>query len=159
MIPITILMIIIDVGRLRGWKIWDLLGFLIKPMIRKTETLGDFTGATYILTSSCLVIALFSTPVAVTALAFIIAGDPPSALIGRRYGRHRYKSKSLEGSLCFLAAALIVAAVAPEIPAMAAYTGAVVATFTEAVSDQVDDNVTVPLVSGLVMNLIIRIMA
>ncbi|MEW5923772.1 MAG: hypothetical protein AB1746_07280 [Candidatus Zixiibacteriota bacterium] len=157
MIPIAIGMIIIDVSRLRDWKLWHLVRKLISPMVRARETSGDFTGATYILTTACLTAALFSKPVTVAALALIIFGDPASALIGRRFGRHRFRNKSLEGSLAFLVPALIVGALTPELPLVVGLLGAVVATVTEAVSFTVDDNTTVPLISGLFMTLMLKI--
>ncbi len=157
MIPITLCMIIIDVARLRDWRLWRLLKKILSPIIRESEEGGDFTGATYILMTACLAIALFSRPVAALALAFIIVGDPASALIGRKFGRHKFKSKSLEGSLAFLAAAILIAFVMPEVPLTVKIIGALVATITEAVSFRVDDNATVPLVSGLVMTLILKV--
>lgn len=157
MIPIALCMIGIDVGRLRGWRIWHFLRKIISPMIRETETSGDFTGATYILTTACLAIAFFSKPIAVASLSFIIVGDPASALIGRRFGRHKFKNKSLEGSSAFLVAAVLVALFVPELALVTGLVGAFVATVTEALSFRVDDNATVPLVSGLVMTLLLRI--
>ncbi len=154
MIPITLAMIIIDIGRLRNWKLWHYLKGILLPIIREHEMKGDFTGASYILVTSCLAIALFAKPVALAALAFIMVGDPASAIIGRRYGRIRFRTKSLEGSLAFLAAASIVALLDPHLPLAVAYIGAVVAAVTEAISFDVDDNASVPLVSGLVMQLI-----
>jgi len=156
MIPIAILMIVIDVSRLRDWKLWHLVKKVIAPMVRSTETSGDFTGATYILATVCLTAALFTKPVAVAALAFIIVGDPASALIGRRYGKHRFRNKSLEGSTAFLVPALVVGIFAPELPISVGILGAVVATVTEAVSFTVDDNTTVPLISGLIMTVMLK---
>jgi len=157
MIPIAVIMIIIDISRLRDWKLWYLVRKLISPMVRASETSGDFTGATYILTTACLTVALFSKPVAVAALAFIVVGDPASALIGRRYGKHRFRTKSLEGSTAFLIPALMVGVFSPELPLAVGLLGAVVATVTEAVSFTVDDNTTVPLISGLFMTLMLKI--
>lgn len=157
MVPVTLLMIVIDIGRLRGWAIWRFFRRIVSPMIRQTETHGDFTGATYILTATCLTIALFSRPVAVASLAFIIVGDPAAALVGMRFGRHKFKSKSFEGSFAFLVACVLVALVAPSLELTVGLAGAVVATVTEAVSFRVDDNTTVPLVCGLVMTLLLII--
>lgn len=157
MIPIALGMIVIDVSRLRGWKLWRLLRKIISPMIRESETQGNFTGAFYILTTACVVIGLFSRPVAALSLAYIIAGDPASALIGRKFGRHKFRTKSLEGSLAFLVAAILISLIMPDIPLVVKLIGALVATITEAVSFNVDDNTTVPLVSGLVITLLLKL--
>ena len=75
MIPIAVLMILIDISRLRQWVFWRAIGArIISPMIRKHEKEGDFTGATYILTVVCLTVAFFDKPIAIAAMAFIIIG-------------------------------------------------------------------------------------
>lgn len=154
MIPISLAMVFIDIGRLKNWRLWYYLRGLLSPIIREHEMKGDFTGASYILVTSCFVIALFAKPEAIAALAFIMTGDPAAAIIGRKYGRHRFKTKSVEGSLAFLAAAMIIAFIVPDLPLMIGLIGALTATVTEAVSFHVDDNTSVPLISGLVMQLV-----
>lgn len=159
MIPVTLCILIVDISRLLDWRLWRLFRGIVAPMIRRNETAGeDFTGAAYILTASCFVIGLFSQPVAVLSLAFIIIGDPAAAIIGRKYGRHRFKNKSLEGSLAFFLAACLPAVAAPGIPLIPALSAAAVATVTEALSFQVDDNTTVPLISGLYLTLLLKIL-
>lgn len=153
------LMIFIDIARLRGWPFWErLTPKFVANMIRPHETVGDFTGATYILMAVCLTVALFDRPIAVAALGFIIVGDTLAALIGRRFGRHRFGHKSVEGSLACLAGTLLVAALAPEVPAIIGVSGAVVAAVAEALPWKIDDNISVPLLSGLTMTLATRIL-
>ena len=155
MIPITILMFLIDIARLRNWIFYRRIAKpIIGPMIRQHEMDGDFTGATYILLTACLAIALFEQPIAIAALAFIIVGDSFAAIIGRRWGKHRIGRKSIEGSLGCLLGTLIVAAITPGLAFWLAAAGAVVATVTEFLSVKIDDNVSVPLVSGLAMMLL-----
>ncbi len=154
MIPVTILMILIDVARLRGWRIWTLLKPIISPIVRAHEMKGDFTGAFYILLTATICIAIYPKPIAVLCLAFIIVGDSAAALIGRKFGRHKFRNKSFEGSLAFFVSAALVAWIAPEISFRVGLIGAAVATVTEAVSFKIDDNTSVPLVSGLVMYLL-----
>ncbi len=157
MLPITALMILIDLSRLRGWRFWtNFAEPLVGGMVRSHEKDGDFTGATYILTSVCCTVALFARPIAVAALAFIIVGDTLAAIIGRKFGRLRFGRKSVEGSLACLVGTVIVALVAPDLSLQAGIFGAVVATVTEAVSLGIDDNISVPVISGLAMSLFIR---
>ncbi|UCC44296.1 MAG: phosphatidate cytidylyltransferase [Candidatus Zixiibacteriota bacterium] len=160
MIPIAILMVLIDISRLRDWAFYRVAASrFMSPLMRGHENAGDFSGATYILLSVCLTVALYDKPIAIAALAFIAVGDTFAALIGRRFGRHRFGRKSVEGSLGCLLGTLIVAFLVPGIPLSVAVFGAAVATAVEAVSFRIDDNITVPIVSGLAMTLLTRIMA
>jgi len=158
MIPIALLMVLIDISRLRNWTIYrSTVSRIMAPMIRNHEHAGDFSGATYILLSVCLTVALYSKPIAIAALAFIIVGDVLAALIGRKFGRHRFGRKSVEGSLACLLGTLAVALLVPEIAMPVGVFGAVVATVTEAASSRIDDNISVPIISGLAMTLLVKI--
>ncbi len=160
MVPITIGMILIDVARLRQWGVWKALARpVLSPLIRHHEMAGDFTGATYILLSVCLTVALFPKPIAIAAMAFIIVGDVLAAVVGRSVGRHRFNGKSLEGSLACLCGTLIVALFLPDLSWSIRLLGAVVATVVEALPLGVDDNISVPILSGLSMTLFDRILA
>ncbi len=155
MVVATGLMVAIDIARLRNWALWS--GFvkgLIAPIVREHEKRGDFTGATYLLLSACATIAMYDRSIAIAALAFIIVGDSFAAVIGRRFGAHRFRNKSLEGSLGCLLGTLIVAFASPGLPLYIAIIGAFIATLVEAFPFGVDDNVSVPILSGLSMTII-----
>ncbi len=153
---ITLLMLVIDVSRLRNWWFWRVLASpVFSSMIRKHEQDGDLTGASYILLTASATVALFSKPVAIAAISFIIVGDAAAALIGRRFGRTKIGNKTLEGSLGCLAATALVAIFTPGISLQVALLGALVATVVEAWPMGVDDNVSVPLLSGLAMTMFI----
>lgn len=160
MVPISLLMVVIDITRLRNRGIWrNFFKPIVSPIIRAHEQSGDFTGATYILLSFSITIALYSKPIAIAAISFIIVGDAFAALIGRRWGKHNfYKNKTIEGSLGCLLGTLIVAILVPDLHLAVALTGAVVAVIFEAFSFGLDDNVTVPLLSGLFMTLISKLL-
>jgi dolichol kinase len=152
MTPFAIATTIIDLARLRHWPLWNRVARpLMGPLLRNHEVSGDFSGATYILWSVVATVGLYRRDIAVAALAFIVVGDTLAALIGRKFGRHKFGRKSLEGSLACLAGTLLVAFVAPGLPLSMAVFGAFVATIVEAFSGPIDDNVSVPLVSGLAM--------
>ncbi|MBU0983796.1 MAG: phosphatidate cytidylyltransferase [candidate division Zixibacteria bacterium] len=154
----ALLMILIDVARLRNWWFWRKIArHAIQPMVRKHEVDGDFTGATYILLSVVATVAMFDKPIAIAALAFIIVGDTFAALIGRKFGRHKFGRKSIEGSLGCLLGTLIVACLTPQLSLAVGVAGAFVATVVEALSTKIDDNVSVPILSGLFMSLLTKI--
>lgn len=126
------------------------LGIMIRPKEKK-----DFTGATYILASSIITILLFDRSVAVIAIAFIVVGDTAGAIIGRIWGKVKYRTKSLEGSVGFFFACTIIALAVPGIPFWVKIAGAFAATLAEAFASRIDDNLIVPLAAGAVMQLII----
>ena len=160
MIPVAFIMLFIDISRLRQWPFWkSFASKFISPLVRQHENEGDFIGALYILMSFWLTIALFSKPIAIAAISFIIIGDSFAAIIGRKYGKHKfYKNKTIEGSLSCLVGMLLVAILAPDIYLPVVLGGAFVATVFEAYSFGIDDNVTVPLLSGLFMTLFEKVL-
>lgn len=160
MIPLAILILLADISRLRNWWFWkqQLVRDILSPMVRPHEAKGDFTGASYILMSFCLTIALYPKVVAITAISFIIVGDTFAALIGRKIKSPKfYKNKSVAGSIaCFIGMA-IVAILVPDMNLQIALWGALVGTLFEAFSFGIDDNLTVPILSGLFMTLYMKI--
>ncbi len=156
---LTFLFILFETARLRGWSLWKLVSSVWGPLIRPQEA-ERYSGASYILVAAILTIVLFDKPIAVCALAFIIIGDTAAAMVGRKWGRHRFRNKSFEGSAAFLLSSLIPAIVlSHSIPLWIGIIGAFTATVTEALSGKLDDNMSVPLISGLVMHLAIRLFA
>jgi dolichol kinase len=148
--------IVFEIVRLRNLKPWQYLKWAVGGMIRPKEENGNFTGAFYIILGGLATIIFFPRWIAFTAITFEILGDVASALIGRRYGRHYIRRpKTIEGALGFLAVALLIIILVPKVPYTVGIIGAVVATIVEAVSIYRDDNLTVPLTSGLVMHLLV----
>ena len=128
---------------------------IFSPILRSQEQKGGLTGATYFLIGSFLCILLFDKTLAIVCLCFLTLGDLCAALIGKQWGRIKlFSRKSLEGSLaCFVvctAAALLIG-----LHPVLAIAGALVATLIELLPIGVDDNVTIPLISGLAMHLLV----
>jgi dolichol kinase len=146
-----------EVFRLRSLPPWDWVKPVVGGMIRPKEKNGNFTGAFYILFTAVACIICFPAYIAATAITFEIVGDVASAMIGRRYGTHFIrKTKTYEGAAAFLVVALLTIIIMPNVPYTVGIIGAVVATIVESISIYRDDNLTVPLTSGLVMFLLIR---
>ena len=156
LIPITLISIGFDFIRVLDLPGHRILDYLFGPMLREHEE-ADLTGGSYILFASTLSIFLFSKPIALAAIGFIILGDISSALIGRKYGKVTFGDKTLEGSLGFFVACLVVIVVIPDFPLLIGVAGALIATFVEALDLAVDDNLLVPVISGVVMQLLTKI--
>lgn len=144
-----------EIVRLRRLRLWNYLGKVFGGMVRPGEERNNFTGAFYIMLGGLATIAFFPRYVAAMAITFEILGDAASALVGRRYGRHYLrKPKTIEGACGFLVVALLIAFIVPKVPYTVGIIGAIVATLVEAISIYRDDNLTVPLASGLTMHLL-----
>ena len=127
------------------------------PILRSHERKGRITGATYYLIGSFLCILFFRQDIAIVCVCFLILGDLFAAVVGKMWGRTKLlNKKSLEGSIaCFVVCALVALALMRSHPIIA-LAGALTATLVELVPTGIDDNITMPLVSGLVMHLILN---
>jgi glycerol-3-phosphate acyltransferase PlsY len=148
--------IVVDIIRLKRLPLHGFLNRLIGPVLREHEN-SNFTGSSYILTASVLSMLLFDKSVAIAAISFIILGDIAAALVGRTCGKIRIKRKSLEGSLACLVMCLLVAVILPGFPLWIGVAGAFTATIVEGITSPIDDNFSVPLISGLAMHILLRI--
>ncbi len=110
-------------------------------------------------TTALLILSLTMPPLAVTAALLVLGvGDPMAGLIGRRWGRTKLVGgRSLEGSLAFVAAGGIAAAVAllliyPTLGlgpvAALAGTAALAGALAELLVRKVDDNFSIPVAAG-----------
>ena len=139
--------LIIDICRLFKLRPYRWIAPLMGQVLRPQED-RDFSGATYILFSGFFCLAAFGETIGAAGMGFIILGDTAAALVGRRWGKHKFGSKSYEGSAAFFVCAAIWAIILPDIPLGWAMAAALLATVVEATSGLIDDNVSVPLVSS-----------
>lgn len=125
---------------------------VFKSILRTHEQKGAITGATYYIVSILLCVFFFEKSIAIVCIFFIILGDTAAALVGRRWGRTKLiGNKSLEGSAaCFIICAVIALFWLNPIIGI---TGAFVATIVELLPLRIDDNLTVPLISGAAMQI------
>jgi len=127
-------------------------------MLRSRE-IKRFTGSTFILTSSLISILVFERWIALTVITFIIMGDIAGAIFGKRFGKHKtIGNKTLEGSIAFFMAAysfgiIIRFAFGLESPWSALFMGALSATVIESLPLGIDDNLTVPVLTGVLLQL------
>ncbi len=130
-------------------------------MVRTTEW-TRVSGATYVLVGALLSVWLFPKPIAIAVLFIQVISDTAASLMGLRYGRTRFLGKSVAGSSAFFLTALAILwlmwPAAKEIDLLAA----AVATVAEALPTlrlgryELNDNLTVPLLTGLALCLLLR---
>ncbi|MBI4720268.1 MAG: hypothetical protein HY770_03405 [Chitinivibrionia bacterium] len=113
-------------------------------------------GSTYFMIAALISVLVFDTMIAISALSFLVLGDAIAAIIGKKFGRIRYWGKSVEGSaacfVCCFAIGVVLMGVQREVLMLVA-AGSLAATLAEALPAPMDDNMRVPLISGLVMQL------
>jgi len=151
------LMVFFEIERLKhpGVYEWVLghLGGIFKVKV------GKFTGTTYFLIATFVLILFFERGVALASLLFLILGDAASTLVGVNYGRIKlFKGKTLEGSLAFLAIDLLVGLLLLNLPKISIeplvlLSGTFAATLMELLPLPVDDNLTVGIFSAIIMQI------
>jgi dolichol kinase len=139
---------------LRRWvpqvNVW--LWRLFPTTFRSWETQG-ILGSTWLAVGMLAAFLFYGRDVGGTAVLFLIWGDPAAELVGRRWGRPG-KGKTVVGSLGCLVTCLVAGIVGIGLGGLSPWTvlaGAVVATLAERAPLPLDDNVWIPLLSGLAM--------
>ena len=153
LIPLTVIALVIDIARLEHKTFKRIFFNLVGLLLRKHE-IHNFTGATYLMISAVLCIGFFSKEIAVVSLAFLAIGDTLAALVGIPFGKRKIlnTSKSLEGSLACFAGCFVFGLLF--LHPIVALIGAVTATIAEFSWIPLDDNIKIPIASGLVMSFI-----
>ena len=126
------------------------------PLLRERET-STLTGTAYLLVGAVLVFVLYEESIAVMAMTFVAVGDPIAGMVGERWGEPKTRGKSLVGSgACFLSC-LVAGAILSALIHVAlslVVLGSLCATLVESLSLRINDNLTIPLVSGGAMMLL-----
>jgi glycerol-3-phosphate acyltransferase PlsY len=147
------LLALIDVVRFTTRKgdelFWRHLGFLAGDREKKGPTTSLYYAFSLLI---CAI--LYPKEAVLGAIICIALGDPVAMIVGKRYGRIRFRKKSIEGSLAgFLVCvpAIYLATSSMRVAVIGAFAGALI----EFLPLPVDDNLTVPLFSGAVMTLLV----
>ncbi len=118
-------------------------------------------GATYILFASVISIFLFEEHIAALVMIYIIYGDTAAAFAGKFWGNHiiykirnvdgTFRKKTIEGTVAFFIGAFVAGMFVPDISFIWKLAGATLACLVEVASFFIDDNLTVPIVVGLII--------
>jgi len=134
----------------------SVFGFLLRKHEVDSKR-KNLTGATYVFISALICIIIFPKLIFITAFSILIISDIMAALIGRRYGKHKFLAKSLEGTLAFFVSAILVVFLTPKFLGLPEeYVIAIIAAAVGAIAENIsfgfaDDNLSVPLSVGLTM--------
>jgi dolichol kinase len=150
----------IDLSRFVFPKFNDFMFRHFRAFIRESEK-STITGTPWYLMGMLGALFLFSLPVAVCSIIFLACGDVTATVVGEKWGTTKISGvKSLQGTMAFFAASLICGAVAgvywQGLPFPVVAAGALTASVVEILPLKFNDNLTIPIISGAVMQALIR---
>ncbi|MFX0181011.1 MAG: glycerol-3-phosphate acyltransferase [Candidatus Hodarchaeota archaeon] len=128
----------------------------IKKIFRKDEK-KKFSTMTIFLIGFFVTILLFEMTIAIIAIIYLTFCDMFGKVFGLAFGKHKLFHKTVEGSLSFFGCVLICGYImfaSFNYPLILLLWGGITATITEFLPLGVDDNFTVPILSGAVMTVI-----
>lgn len=137
--------VIADIARLRNPQLNALFFRAFRSLASAREAVG-MASSTWFLMGVFLTWALFPARVAVAGILVLALADPAAGTVGRLWGKRRLGKGTVVGSGTFLLVAFAV--LAAYLGPTAGLVSALVATVVEAVSQRIDDNLTVPVAAA-----------
>ena len=123
-------------------------------MMRSFEKQGSLTGSTWVFVGALITIILVPQPFSLLALFFLAFGDTLAALVGMKFPFIKIGNKTLSGSLaCFIMCIFVGLILNFEISLEIILIGAFTATIVELISIKINDNISIPVLSGCAMYL------
>ncbi len=147
--------------RLRNEKMNKLAMMIMKPVMRESER-NSVSGLPFYALGVSLALFFFPERIAILAILFLIFADPIASFFGILYGRDKIlPNKSLQGTLaafsvCYLATivyGLIYIGPSTHLLVFAILAG-IIGAISEMCSQFVDDNLCIPVISGLGLYLV-----
>lgn len=113
-------------------------------------------GSTYYVVGCWLAVLTFNRVIACTSVLFLVFGDGAARMVGKRVSRAKIPAKSLAGALtnfllCFSIGIVVFKMAVHPHPYFFSSIGAVGATLGELIPGV--DNLTIPILSGLLMTM------
>ena len=125
-------------------------------MLRKNELKGSITGATWLIIGNLITIYLYPIYIAVPALIFLSIGDSFAALFGKKIPKLKIGNKSIIGTLAGIFSSLSIALLVNQaLPTYVLVIGALTAMLVELMPLPLNDNLTIPILSGFIMIIIL----
>ena len=147
-----ILCFFIEIYRKKNQKISIFFSNWFEFMMRDSEKKGEITGATWVFVGALFTILLVPDPYNIISLLFLSFGDTFAAIIGMKFPYIKLGRKTLSGSIagffaCLAIGLVIDLPIAYEIIIFGAFTAMLI----EILPLAVNDNVSIPIFSGLSM--------
>jgi dolichol kinase len=126
--------------------------WIVSPFIREVES-RKMTAASNIAMSFFLVLLIFPPQIAVPACLLLSIADAASGIVGRWIGKHKwYKDYTIEGTLAFILAGLLLFLIA--FPYIAVWKAVLVVAFCalfEVLLSHLNDNFVIPISAAIML--------
>lgn len=146
--------------RLRVPSFNDRVLKILGPIMR-TREVNRMSAIPHYLVATILVIAIFPQPVAILSILYLACGDPIASIAGIQWGHLSIRvapGKSLVGTLagvvtCFFITLIFMSTMQVSAPVLiiVSIIGGVVGGMAELIPLEMDDNFTIPVISGFLM--------
>lgn len=161
LLTLAITAFLFELLRLKNEKINQLALILMKPVMRESER-NSVSGLPFYALGVSLALFFFPERIAVLAILFLIFADPIASFIGILFGRDKIlPNKSLQGtiaafSVCYITTIVYgLIYVAPSMNLLVfAIAAGIIGCVSEMCSQFVDDNLCIPVLSGLGLYLV-----
>ena len=158
---LAVFSLLIDFLRLRIKPIGNFFDRYLGKILWKKER-DTLTAATNYAVAAFLSVYFFDKWIAIAVLLFLSFGDTAAHMIGVQWGKNRVGSvkaeKTMEGSFACLIICLSVSAFLPQPELFVLFIGSIVASLVEIFPFGIDDNFTLPLITGTAMEILVKIL-
>jgi diacylglycerol kinase (CTP) len=130
------------------------------PLMRSNEV-NQLSGTPYYLSATILAIGIFPQPIAVLSILYLAFGDPVASLFGILYGKRSLKlatGKSLVGTAAGVLTCTVIGyaflsslGIRPDLVILMSLIGGIAGGAAELLPLEVDDNFSIPMVSGFAL--------
>ena len=156
LLTLAVAAFLFELLRLKNEKVNQLAMVLMKPVMRESER-NSVSGLPFYALGVSLALFFFPERIAILAVLFLIFADPIASFIGILYGRDKIlPNKSLQGtiaafSVCYIATIVYgMIYVGPSMNLLLfAVAAGIIGCVSELCSQFIDDNLCIPVVSGL----------
>jgi glycerol-3-phosphate acyltransferase PlsY len=155
---LAVIWILVDLLRMRFAKLGVLFHSCFSAFLRDYER-TRLTGATFLLIGSLLSFVVFDNQVAALSVSFLAVGDPLAHLVRDKLNKASTFNRYLAETSACIAGCVIVGFLLQHFSIMSVnlapmFAGAVIASAVQGIPFPIDDNLTIPLCSGVTMWLI-----
>ena len=152
----SLLAFFVEFARFKNPALNNIIMGLMKPIMRESEK-TSVSGMPFYALGVSITLTLFSEKIAILSILFLIFADPIASVFGILFGKDKIlPNKSLQGSLAAFTVCYVITLVYgmrfsnPNINLLCfSLLAGVIGSFSELCSRYIDDNLSIPVISGL----------